>query len=290
MFKLSKGSSIVIIIVSIIVAVLVIVSVGGVIVWRYLQKSERESRDRDRDKDEIEDCGVSESFLADFTGLADVDFGEDEAMICMGENMQDRCKESEAVVKMPVGSDLTYEISGTKKSNCKVKVESYDPEKKRTSYIECPVLELASFAKEEEPEFEERLSGTPEDYAGFLFIMLITLGGGSEAASDIGCVVDVPGFYDSKIKSDLAQLRAMAEMYYMDNDYSYAGFTTPYGMVPLECSGDAYIVQISPDGQKYLAYAKLCEEDAFWCVDSEGFSDEMIVDSMRDDIYTCSVL
>ena len=291
MFKLNKGSSLVILIISIVVAVLIILSVGGVILWKYLQKSEKESRDRDKDEVEVEveDCGVSRAFLSDFKGPTDINFEEDEAMICMGQNMQDRCKESEAVVKLS-GRDFTYEISGTKKSNCKIKVGYFDPEEKTTSYVECSVLKLASFVEEEKPGFEERLSGTPEDYAGFLFVAALFIGSDPETLAEAGCVTNVPedySTYDARIKSDLAQLRSMAELHYVSNDDSYTGFTAP-DLVPPECSeSDSYIVQISPDGQSYLAYAKLCDEDVFWCADSAGFFEEVTDNNIPYNIYTC---
>jgi len=89
---------------------------------------------------------------------------------------------------------------------------------------------------------------------------------------------------DFVIKSELSQVRTEAELYFMDND-SYIGFTTD--LVPPKCSGDNYIIQISPDGQKYLIYARLCKKDALWCLDSEGFSGEIVADSMPSDVYSC---
>ena len=288
MFKLNKGSSLVILIISIVIVVLVALSIGGVILWKYLQKPEKESRDKK--KDEVEDCGVSRSFLSVSSSLMDIDFGEDEAMICMGENMQDRCKESEALVKLEY-IDMLYEISGTSESNCKIKVGYFDQIEMRFLYIECSVLELASFIKEKDLEFEEKLSGTPEDYAGSLFMTTILMGSSPETLAEAGCVTNVPENYaddDNYIKSDLAQLRTIAEMHYFDNDDSYAGFAGSSDLIPPECSDSSiYIIQISPNGQSYLAYAKLCEKDVFWCVDSAGFLGEVTDSSIPYNIYTC---
>ena len=76
-------------------------------------------------------------------------------------------------------------------------------------------------------------------------------------------------------------------LHYIDNDGSYTGFTAPDDLVPPECSSDVYVVQVSPDGQKYLAYAKLCDEDVFWCVDPTGFSGEVTDSSIPYNTYTC---
>ena len=120
---------------------------------------------------------------------------------------------------------------------------------------------------------------------------MLLIGDNPEAAAETGCTTNIPedySVYDARIRSYLAQLRPMAEMHYIDNDNSYTGFTMPEGMVLPECSeSDSYIVQISPDGQSYLAYAKLCEEDAFWCADSTGFFEEVVANSIPYNIYTC---
>jgi len=98
--------------------------------------------------------------------------------------------------------------------------------------------------------------------------------------------------YNAEIKTELHhEIKAEAEIYYMENNDTYTGFTTEDGLVPPECSGDAYTIQISPDGQKFLAYARLCrpKENTFWCIDSEGGAKEIVADSIPTDVYNCSL-
>ncbi len=98
--------------------------------------------------------------------------------------------------------------------------------------------------------------------------------------------------YNAEIKTELYhEIKAEAEIYYMENNDTYTGFTIEDSLVPPECSGDAYTVQISPDGQKFLAYARLCppKGNTFWCVDSEGGAKEIVADSIPTDVYNCSL-
>lgn len=83
--------------------------------------------------------------------------------------------------------------------------------------------------------------------------------------------------YDAEIKSELSQIRAAAEMHYMDNNGSYAGFcanttftvlTTPSCAFP---SAAAY--SCSNNATAYAAWANMCSDTAqIWCVDYTGFS------------------
>lgn len=289
MFKSNKGISTLIIIIIIVVVVLIVLSVGGYMAWKYLQEPERESRDRekDRESDEVQDCGVSRSFLSDFDDLIDIDFEKDDAMVCMGENIQDNCKDSTAIVKIEDG-EFSYKISGKSESKCRIEVEYYNPDEKTTSYVECPILGLVSFIEEEDPDVGDKLSVSSGHYAGILLVAALIISDDEEAATDIGCVVDVPGrdkANDAGVKSDLAQLRTMAELHYIDNNDSYIGFSVPGGMVPPECSSNAYTVQIASDGRAYLVYAKLCSKDAFWCADSTGFFGEVY--TISNNAYLC---
>ena len=99
--------------------------------------------------------------------------------------------------------------------------------------------------------------------------------------------------YNSEIMAELSEIKTTVQEYYIAND-SYIGFTTD--LIPPKCSDKAYTIQISPDGKQYLSYVRLCwpntrllqsKRDAFWCIDSEGNSKEVVADSMPNNIYTC---
>lgn len=98
--------------------------------------------------------------------------------------------------------------------------------------------------------------------------------------------------FDTQIRSELSQIRSNAEMYYYDNDGAYEGFKDSDGWKEIkseipDCSisrleGDAanavateaaqYQINVE-DGeraQSYAAWAPLCAEEAFFCIDSDG--------------------
>lgn len=83
--------------------------------------------------------------------------------------------------------------------------------------------------------------------------------------------------YDAEIKAELSQVRADAEMNFIDAN-SYAGYTIPTTLTPPACSDEgkttppAYLINIKGDGSEYAAWADLCAADGDWCVDSGGRS------------------
>lgn len=214
MFKLNKGSTLVILIVSIVVAVLVLGTVAGIIIWKVFGEDEysydRKKRDRDDNGDDngngngdngdngngggllIEtDCGISTAFLSDFSEFSEIDFEKDNAMVCMGRNIENNCKSSRAVVKINDG-ELGYKISGTSKSNCRARVEYFDPYKKETVYVECPLTGLTSIIRSDYQEIAGNLSGPPGGYAAAFFIMVVVLPDDSpQTAFNIGCTTNL---------------------------------------------------------------------------------------------------
>jgi len=83
--------------------------------------------------------------------------------------------------------------------------------------------------------------------------------------------------YDAEIKAELSQVRAEAEMEYIDND-AYEGLTIPDNLVPPTCSDDAAYQKAfggctsGADCQSYVVWADLCAGANDWCVDSSGSS------------------
>ena len=91
--------------------------------------------------------------------------------------------------------------------------------------------------------------------------------------------------YDAEIKSELAQVRAEAEMEFIDED-SYEGLTIPATLIPPSCSVEGkttpplYLVAYGDcaagtldNCQSYIVWADLCtgtDGTDDWCVDSSG--------------------
>ena len=77
--------------------------------------------------------------------------------------------------------------------------------------------------------------------------------------------------YDAEIKSELSQVRAGAEIHYIDAN-TYTGYSLPATLTPPACSDDGatgYVVNI--DDQVCSAYADLCGVDVtWWCEDYTG--------------------
>jgi len=82
--------------------------------------------------------------------------------------------------------------------------------------------------------------------------------------------------YDAEIKGELSQVRAAAEMSFIDND-NYGSFNIPAALDPPDCSWSVYELDTASDGFSYVAFAVLCADDAnMWCVDSTGFSGSVL--------------
>lgn len=86
--------------------------------------------------------------------------------------------------------------------------------------------------------------------------------------------------YDAEIKSELSQVRADAEMYFIDNN-KYNGYTEPTALTPPACSTDS-IYSVKYGGcttgdncDSYVAWAAMCGTTGDWCVDSAGNSKEV---------------
>lgn len=81
--------------------------------------------------------------------------------------------------------------------------------------------------------------------------------------------------YDAEIKAELSQVRASAEMYFIDNN-SYLGYVVPATLLPPDCSNDA-AYQVSAIATAYAVWAGLCSTTTNdWCVDSIGKSKEVV--------------
>lgn len=90
--------------------------------------------------------------------------------------------------------------------------------------------------------------------------------------------------YDTQIKSELSQIRSNAEQYYYDNDGNYLNYSSSEEWENLkenipDCSvdilgEDSYQINIGDNGQDYVAWAPLCEDENFYCVDSQGDAGE----------------
>jgi len=91
-------------------------------------------------------------------------------------------------------------------------------------------------------------------------IVLVSLGGARNKA------------YDAEMKSELGQIRSLAEIWYDDNNGTYTGFTIPANLVPPACSDDAaYQINIvAVTGSEYAVWAGLCGQTGDWCTDSSG--------------------
>lgn len=154
--------------------------------------------------------------------------------------------------------------------------------------LQCFALFLGIIAISHIKKNKEQLKGKWLAYSS-LIIFVLFLGFWFILYSSPRCTKE----QDLTIRSDLSEIRTDMEVYDMDNNNSYKGYTTPERLAPPEWSeDDHYIVQISPNGQKYLIYGrayKPCgpKKDAFWCVDSEGFNGEVVAKSILTDIYTC---
>jgi len=179
MLKSNKGTvNLIILIVSIVVAVLVLGVVAGIIIWKVVQEEEPKRKSRNKEEEEktvdgYRDCGVSDIFLTgDFSSPLDIDFEKDDAMVCIGKNIKNNCKDSTALVKAD-DFDMTYKVSGTSKSDCKIRLEVYD--EGDIIYVECPLSGIISLPNISSyyKAFEDKLSGGPGDYAGCLVMMTI---------------------------------------------------------------------------------------------------------------------
>ena len=202
MFKQNnKGEvSLAILITSIVIAVLFFGATVGIIIWKIVG-SEDISRDRESSKSEQEqeeeksptgpvNCGTSRSFLNEFDEFEDIDFELDSALVCMGKNIRNNCKESESIVKIDDG-DLFYKISGSSASSCKSRIELYNKLEQRNLFVECPISELISIAQSEVSDPETWISGPPGAYAALILIITIYVGVDASWSSSIGCTSNV---------------------------------------------------------------------------------------------------
>jgi len=92
--------------------------------------------------------------------------------------------------------------------------------------------------------------------------------------------------YDAEIKAELSQMRAEAEMEYIDND-CYEGLTVPTNLAPPACSIDSPNYQKAFGGctsgagcQSYVLWSDMCtgtDGTDDWCVDSSGNSKQAAV-------------
>ena len=96
--------------------------------------------------------------------------------------------------------------------------------------------------------------------------------------------------YDAEIKAELSQMRAEAEMEYIDSD-SYEGLVIPANLVPPACSIDAAYQKAfggctaGAGCQSYVLWSDMCtgtDGTDDWCVDSSGNSKQSAVTAVND--------
>ncbi|AKM82152.1 TPA: hypothetical protein DD449_03555 [Candidatus Berkelbacteria bacterium] len=90
---------------------------------------------------------------------------------------------------------------------------------------------------------------------GILSVMVTaSLGGAKDKAKDV------------KIKSDVHQLRAMAETYYSDNKDSYTGWKPDQGILS-DLANQKSTLQFVAKDQKIALFAKLTTDNNYYCSD-----------------------
>ena len=102
--------------------------------------------------------------------------------------------------------------------------------------------------------------------------------------------------YDAEIQSELSQVRADAELYYLgDGNGDYTDYDIPDNLIPPGCSGDCTdtlceykLIIGDPDDQTYAAWGDLCGQDGSWCVDSAGNA-KVFLDAAGDPVVTAAV-
>ncbi len=106
--------------------------------------------------------------------------------------------------------------------------------------------------------------------------------------------------YDTQIRSELSQIRSNAEQYYYrdgtyegyDDDGADSGWDRVKGQIP-GCSADQLPdgadeeYQIAVDSQAYAAWAPLCSEEVYYCVDSTGAADNFDGNPTTNGNFSC---
>lgn len=197
---MSKGSvSPVILIISIIVALLALAVTAGIIIWKVVDSEDSSRRVRDREKDDEKsvnldpegyiDCGTSESFLSEFDEIFDIDFEEDEALVCMGKNIKNNCKKSKAFVKT---DDFSMDFKISEDKECRILLEAYDDYYDEHYYIDCPIVGIIAYIDSDYPEIGKYVAGSPGTYAATLLVMTINLlDVDYDRAQEFGCKANI---------------------------------------------------------------------------------------------------
>jgi len=126
-------------------------------------ETENEPESEPESKTEIEDCGISESFLN--ISLDQINPEEDKALVCLGKKMLAGCEKAKAVLKTFNAGEINFILEGpVEEGVCSIRSEYGDeeqiplPEQKQYAgtYIRCPVnIELIkSQAPEKDPNEE----------------------------------------------------------------------------------------------------------------------------------------
>jgi hypothetical protein len=129
---------------------------------------------------EVEDCGVTEFFIKhdeDFfqslqTESTLEELNQDNVMVCLGDNILNDCRKSEAIFKTADMGDIKFIVEGSEKEDiCNIKTEYGDAKQIQSeeqkqwanSYISCPVNinDLLKEAIEAGRETEEIVGGIP---------------------------------------------------------------------------------------------------------------------------------
>jgi len=262
---MSKGN--IVLIISIIVAVLFFVATAGFVIWKVVDSEESSRSDRSSSKDsseEIKDCGTSVVFLEEQPAdIFSLDFEKDQALVCLGKNIENSCKESQAVIKID-DLDLTYKV--VKKDVCWIYVEFY--EDGGLNYVTCPMPQVYYYSVDYYPEVEEYFSGSPGSLAAtYLIMTMYLIDDNYEKAISFGCESSEDNSrIDNYIKADMSSLRAAAEIYSYDSG-DYLGFcqSQDYLNIKTSIEKNGSIIKCKDLTDKWIVCSSL--SDVNYCVD-----------------------
>lgn len=143
----------------------------------------------EKDAEGFVDCGKSTTPLEDFDEpFFETDFEQDEAFVCMGENINDNCSKAKSIIDVD-GADLIFKME----EGCKARLEAEDSGQKLI-WAECPISALMSFAQEEAVSVEEfgqildkMEQGNGNRAAAVFALMAMTLNFNLADFEELGC-------------------------------------------------------------------------------------------------------
>lgn len=96
-------------------------------------------------QNEFENCGISKNFLDSNLFTNEYATEEDSALVCLGKNLLNDCKKSEAILESLDKGKIKYIINGGSEQNCDIKMEygdasqiqSNEQKKYANTYVNC---------------------------------------------------------------------------------------------------------------------------------------------------------